>query len=140
MGTPLPPNIIEPGNDCNTCWGPEQTFDLPTPTKVQAQLFDWSEGDRWDEKYRNELSEAQTLTQLLSNPCEWSDTPSDLVWIWRYVPDESILTILELFPGTGRAFLSDFAGICKKEVDNALGNSPLSIIFGGYAQITFGAP
>ena len=140
MGTPLPPNIIEPGNLCTVCWGESGPFEPPTPTAVTIQLFDWIEGDAWDEKFRNELSAPQIIEQHLVLVCAFARAGTDLNWFLEYTVGSTFLKIDDPVPGILRAFQSDGEPPCVQRVDNALPDIANSIVLGGYAEITFGSP
>lgn len=139
MGTPLPPIPIEEGDDCAVCFGTDKTHPNPTPLNIQLELHDWSEGQGFNEAWREELENPQEIVQQFGLPCLWAALSANFVWYLQYAPGGTLIVVNKNPPIGLGTFSGNDAGICLQTVDNDIVVFVNNIIFGGYASVYFGS-
>lgn len=134
MGTPLPAN--EPTTDCPTCWGPGKPFGPgPTPHIVQVRLTSMRPGEFFTEASEQFLLTTHHLISTIGT-CNWQLEASAFRFILDYLGPTSILLVSHL-PTAHGVFDNTLAPLCSADIPNLLVNPAGTIMFGGFANITW---
>lgn len=139
MGTPLPPIVIEPGVPCTLCFGTDKTHPDPTPASVFMTLNDWSEGQNFDEAFRDELEGAQELDQQPSFPCIWAAFSDHFLWFLVYDLSGTSMAVQHVPSIPPGVFNGSDAENCLQTLENNFTVFANNIIFGGTASVYFGS-
>ena len=134
MGTPLPP--VNDGDPCTSCWGPGKDFgDIATPDVIKLQLTSQLPGEFFTPALQTFLLQTHWLEQF-STPCHYRIEANDFRFDVLWFPIFTVVQIVQKTTTHG-VFDNPPADPCLLDIENNLQNPIGTIMFGGFANITF---
>ena len=134
MGTPLPE--VNDGVLCSVCWGVGKQFGaVSTPDVIKLSLTSQLPGEFFTTAFGNFLLTTQYLNQDAS-PCNYVIEANDFRFRVVWQPGRTVVLVTHL-PTAHGVFSQVFADECSVDLENELQVPEGTIMFGGFANITF---